>query len=213
VVTGIKISHFAALLAITTVLQLVVLQGINYLKSEYIDRGRISTVRSDYLVNTELSSLLQDLGNASRVRVELIQSAIHTPGRALPLYRFSTRFIKSVPGVEPGPYVVDLPLSEWNDFLPDLIDKQCITQRTTQTLPSAGKERFDAMNVGTFIACPMIDSRGFLVGALFVNWSKGQEPGKRAIGQVRDAAGHITDYLERRVADSLIDQATLESDR
>jgi hypothetical protein len=182
------------------------LQTMSYFRYEYFERDRISPLRSDYLINAQLSSLLQDLGNAARVRVELIQTAIHTPGRALPLYRFSTRFIKSSQGFEPGEYVTDLPLSEWNDFLPDLIDKQCITQRADQLAPASGKERFDVLKVGTFIACPMVDSRGFLVGALFVNWDKGQEPENRATGKIREAAAHITNYLERRSVDSLIDQ-------
>jgi hypothetical protein len=208
-----KIRDLLIIVAVTAVLQLLGLQIMSFVRNEYFEQDRISSLRSDFLVNSQLASLLDTLKNAARVRVELIQSAIHTPGRQLPLYRFSTRFIKSAPGVDPGPYVTDLPLSEWNDFLPDLIDKQCVTQRTDQLSPAAGKERFEVMQVGTFIACPMIDTRGFLVGALFVNWDKGQEPDNKAATKVREAAAHITNYLERRLVDSLIDQRSLEVDR
>jgi len=208
-----KIRYFVLIVATTLVLQLLIFEAISYFRYEYLDKDRISSLKSDYLINNKLDNLMSEIGNATRVRVEVIQTAIHTPGRALPLYRFTTKFIKVKPNKDPGPYATDLPLSEWNDFLPDLIDKQCVTQQASQLSPSSGKERFDALNIGSFIACPMIDSKGFLIGAVFVSWDKGLEPDNRAITKIRDATSHITDYLERRLVDTLLDQIVLESYR
>lgn len=201
-----QLKNTAFVVAVVLVLQLFFLETTAYIRQSYWSRDRISTLKSDYLINLRLDELLTDLPTASRARVELIEAAIHTPSRQLPLYRFSTKFAKAAPNKDPGVLITDLPLSGWNDFLPDLIDKQCVTRQTSQIQSSF-------LVPGTFIACPMVDTRGVLIGALFVSWDEGKQIDHNAIFEIRDSAAHITDYLERRYIDNLLDDIVLEQYR
>jgi GAF domain len=75
-----------------------------------------------------------------------------------------------------GTFTVNQPLSEWNDFLPTLLAGKCAFQRYGDDLSVTLRARLVALGAGSFLACPVIDIEGRVLGATVVTWDERDPP-------------------------------------
>ena len=73
--------------------------------------------------------------------------------------------------------VVNQPLSDWNEFLPALLAGRCqLTNVSANASTVAVRARLAALGAGSFMACPVVDIQGRMLGAVFVTWDLRDNP-------------------------------------
>ena len=120
------------------------------------------------MLKSKLVLLLADNPSFARVRVALIHSAIEPDGSVA--LHWSVAAALAAPGKEPGEFVQDKPLSQWNDYLGLLLNGHCSYVVTRDLLNEQVQARMSQMNISSFLACPIINAKHRLLGAVFVSW-------------------------------------------
>jgi hypothetical protein len=114
--------------------------------------------------------LASDLGIA-RIRVGLM----HAPATRenLPLLRWDVTHSLTKPGHVVGPLATDLHISDWSDYLTQLLANECNQTKVVVTNVEAAMARVREMHMRGFIACPITTAKGELIGAVFGSWDVG----------------------------------------
>jgi hypothetical protein len=124
---------------------------------------------TDKLIDESLAGLLGYAPLAARVRLGVVHNGV-TGVTGVALLRYDVTNAVAAPGKTVGALLLNQPLSDWNNFLPILLAGRCFLGFAAEQPNPALRARFEALGVGTFMACPVIDSRSRILGALFVTW-------------------------------------------
>lgn len=157
---------------------------------------------SDYLINQQLIKLIAEIPDAASARVSLIQtSAAYMGKEQIPLLRFDMTHA-AVPGSVLMPVMLsNVPLSQWNDYLANMIAGKCSSVVVDDMVEPSAKIRLKNQNLHTFVACPLQDRRGELLGGVFMSWENPPMPQsvQKAIILLQISAIKIVNYLEVRI--------------
>jgi hypothetical protein len=124
---------------------------------------------TDKLIDESLAGLLAYAPLAARVRLGVVHNGV-TGVTGVALLRYDITNAVAAPGKLVGPLLLNQPLSEWNNFLPVLLAGRChLGQVAAEPSPTL-RARFEGFGAGTFMACPVIDTRSRMLGAMFVTW-------------------------------------------
>jgi hypothetical protein len=128
--------------------------------------------KSNKVIDQLLGSLIDQGPNVARVRLDVIHNGV-TGVTGLGLLRYDTT--NSVPGAghDRGPLVQNRPLTEWGDFLPDMLAGRCRVYIADELQSDVIRNRMETLNVGTILGCPVADVQGRLLGAVFMLWDSG----------------------------------------
>lgn len=157
-------------------------------------------VSSNAAIQRVLSGIVEsdDPAPPARARVAIIHNGV-VGVTGIGMLRFDIHSSFSGPGRKEGEAQQNLPLSQWNDYMPTLLQKKCVFQRLSDITIAAAKARMESMGISSFIACPMIDTKSQILGALFVSWDAGDrmpEKPNDLMDRYMTAATRIADALE-----------------
>ncbi len=124
---------------------------------------------TDKLIDESLAGLLGYAPFAARVQLGVVHNGV-TGVTGVALLRYDVTNSVAAPGKTVGALLLNQPLSDWNNFLPVLLAGRCFLGFVAEQPNPALRARFEALGAGTFMACPVIDSRNRMLGASFVTW-------------------------------------------
>ena len=159
--------------------------------------------QSDKLINQLLQSLLDRARNAARVRLDVVHNGI-TGITGTALLRYDVTNAVAAPGRSIGSLTANQPLSDWNDFLADLLAGKCRLASVADTGSSlALRMRLEALGTGIFLVCPVIDVQARMLGAVLVSWDTNDEPPGGAVllslmDYAKNISGQIASALDLR---------------
>lgn len=151
---------------------------------------------SDKIINDTISLLL-DQTQGDRVTVEMVHNGTFTMA-AQHLMHFSVTHEVNKSNVVPGKPLQNEPLSEWSDFLPDLLNNKCTIKSIKDIKDPVVKLRMQDYNIGSFAACPIFDSRGVFLGGVFVSYNMLSIDSKPTLQYMQLAAARIGAALSLR---------------
>jgi hypothetical protein len=128
--------------------------------------------QSNKVIDQLLGSLIEQTPNVARVRLDVIHNGV-TGVTGLGLLRYDTTNSVAGAGHDRGPLVQNRPLTEWGDFLPDMLGGRCRVYNADDLRSDAIRSRMETLNVGTILGCPVADVQGRLLGAVFMLWDAG----------------------------------------
>jgi hypothetical protein len=126
-------------------------------------------VTANKLIDQLLMTLLTHSSGASRVQLNVIHNGV-TGLTGTSLLRYDVANTVTAPGRSAGEMLVNLPLTEWADFLPSLIAQQCSFHRVSELESASSRARFEALGAVALLVCPAADVEGKIVGAIFFSW-------------------------------------------
>lgn len=143
---------------------------------------------TDRLVDELLTALLTYAPLAARVRLGVVHNGI-TGVTGVALLRYDVTNAVAAPGHSIGTLLLNQPLSDWNNFLPVLLAGRCYLGQVADQPNPALRARFEGFGAGTFMACPVTDNRGRMLGATFTTWDARDLPptGDLLIGVMKHA--------------------------
>jgi hypothetical protein len=124
---------------------------------------------TDKLIDESLAGLLGYAPLAARVQLGVVHNGV-TGVTGVALLRYDVTNSVAAPGKTVGALLLNQPLSDWNNFLPVLLGGRCYLGFIAEQPNPALRARFEGLGAGTVMACPVIDSRNRMLGALFVTW-------------------------------------------
>jgi hypothetical protein len=134
------------------------------------------TANTDKLIDQLLAALLARAPTAARVRLDVVHNGV-TGVTGTALLRYDVTNAVAAAGHAVGPMVVNQPLSDWSEFLPTMMAGQCqVVAVQAGTGSSSLRARLEALGAGTFLACPIIDIQGRMLGGVFVTWDVRDSP-------------------------------------
>ena len=134
------------------------------------------TAQTDKLIEQLLRSLLDHARTAARVRLDVVHNGV-TGITGTTLLRYDVTNAVAAPGHSIGPLSINQPLSDWNDFLADLLAGKCRLVALLDSGSSLGlRMRLEALGTGTFLVCPVIDVQARMLGAVLVSWDVNDDP-------------------------------------
>ena len=122
---------------------------------------------SNKIIDRLLESLLEHAPNAARTRLDVVHNGL-TGVTGVGLLRYDATNSVAGAGHAAGSLVQNRPLTEWGDFLHDLLSGECRTEAAGELRSDAIRTRFETLNVGTIAVCPVADFQGRLLGAIFI---------------------------------------------
>jgi len=175
----------------------------------YIENYKAQTIRSDNqnliqkmldntqaqnsFIDSEIKKTLSLLPHAVRIRVAMI----HIPPTGILEYDVINAVANE--GYNIGEILHNHPMTEWKDFLNDLLLGKCITLKTEDATEQNLKSRMKELKISYMIACPIFDDNHRLLGGLFVNWSDEQprkEETDSEIKIINETAKKIGKYIQ-----------------
>ncbi len=154
---------------------------------------------SDRLIQQLLTAVLQHTPAAARVRLGVVHNGV-TGVTGTDLLRFDITHAVAAPGHSVGEMVQDQPLSEWGEFLPALLAGRCDTRASGEVHNLALRNRLEALGAGVYLACPVIDIQGRMLGGLFVTWDVSDHP---PAGEAMQALSAYTREVGTQIAAAL----------
>jgi hypothetical protein len=147
----------------------------------YLDRVKSESnikLRQEAMINTDrrtsalqhaLIDLALSIPSADQVRIGLIHNNISSDGNAI----LQFDIVNSVApiGKTANALSANLPLTNWIDFLRSLLAHQCVIVAVKDMSNSAEKSRLIDAKVVEFVTCPILNTKGQLLGAVFADWT------------------------------------------
>jgi len=129
-----------------------------------------NAAETDKRIDQLLTGLLARAPMAARVRLGVVHNGI-TGVTGVALLRVDVTNAVAAPGQSPGLMSVNLPLSDWNNFLPVMLIGKCCLGLASEQPGAAVRARLDAMGTSAFLGCPVLDRFGRMLGAVFILWN------------------------------------------
>jgi hypothetical protein len=162
-----------------------------------------NTASADRVIQSNLESLLGQLSpTPARVRIGLIHNGI-TGLTAIPMLKFDVTHAFASPGRVAGALIVAQPLSDWSDYLDEMVRGNCVVRRFSDIKNPASAARLAMLRIDLFVACPIKSLTGRVMGGLFVSWDRGdpipnEEVVKMMIPTIFGTANQIASVLDIR---------------
>ena len=128
--------------------------------------------KANKVIDQLLESALEHAPNAARARLDVVHNGV-TGLTGIGLLRYDTTNSVAGPGHSAGPLVQNRPLTEWSDFLPEMLEGECRIYGADALRSLAVRARLETLNVGTILVCPVTDVQGRLLGGVFLLWDSG----------------------------------------
>lgn len=157
------------------------------------------TAQTDKLIDELLTLLLARAPQAARVRLGVVHNGI-TGVTGVALLRFDITNAVAAPGHSVGAPLVNEPLSDWNDFLPVLLAGRCHLGSAKVEPNPALRSRLDALGASNFLACPVTDTNGRMLAALFLTWDLDSLP---PTGDALQSLADLAAGIGTQIADAL----------
>ena len=162
---------------------------------------------SNQMVDRLLEGLTAHSSSIARARLDVIHNGVKgVTGMGLLRYDVTN----AVPGAghTGGPLAINQPLSEWSEFLSDLLNGDCRLLNPAVLHSAAIRARLESMNTGTILVCPVSDFQGRLLGAIVIGWDVGTAlpddlDMKSLMHAAKDAGMRIAAVLDLRAAASV----------
>ncbi|HET6607723.1 MAG TPA: hypothetical protein VFG62_13680 [Rhodopila sp.] len=126
-------------------------------------------VAANKLINQILESIMLRAPGASRASLSVIHDGV-TGMTGVDLLRYDDTNSVAAAGRLAATVVTNQPLSDWSDFLPDLLAGDCTFRRTGELRGLSLRARLESYGVTSLLVCPAADVQGKTVGAIFVMW-------------------------------------------
>jgi hypothetical protein len=130
---------------------------------------------TDRLIDQLLSAVLQRAPQAARVRLAVVHNGV-TGITGIGLLRYDVTNAVAAPGHTPGLSLQNQPLSEWSTVLPRLLAGHCELNPVDGLANPVARARLAEMGTVAALACPVSDVHGAVLGALIVQWDRGEAP-------------------------------------
>ena len=127
---------------------------------------------SNKVIDRLLESLIDQTPTVARARLDIIHNGM-TGVTGMGLLRYDVTNSVAGPGHTSGPLVQNRSLSEWADFLPELLAGRCRLYALEELRNLQFRTRLESINVGTFLICPVADQQARLLGAILLFWDGG----------------------------------------
>lgn len=157
------------------------------LESASLQAALHQSARTDKLIDQLLTALLARAPAAARVRLGVVHNGV-TGVTGIALLRFDITNAVAAPGHSTGDLLVNQPVSDWNDFLPALLADQCHVGAASTQSNLGIRARLNALGANAFMACPVIDIQGRMLGAMLITWDANESA---PTGEVLQS---LTDY-------------------
>jgi hypothetical protein len=142
------------------------------------------------LIDQHLETILSRAG-ASRVRLSVIHNGV-TGLTGTGLLRYDVINSVAAPGRSAGAPVQNQPLSDWGEFLPDLLTGQCVMLRVSDLRSISLRARFESFGATNIMVCPAADVQGKAVGGVFTFWDgSDQVPQGQELHDLMSEARHV----------------------
>ena len=126
------------------------------------------------VVDQQLKNLLRTIPGIQGVRLGIVHGGGPVKRTTVDRFRFDVLGAESNPGFNVGGTANNLPLSQWDDYLPILVANRCPVIRVKDMAEDSPRVRILAYGVTVFMGCPLKAPDGSLQGAIFALW--GTEP-------------------------------------
>ncbi len=120
------------------------------------------------LIDQHLETILLRAG-ASRVRLSVIHNGV-TGLTGTGLLRYDVTNSVAALGRSTGNAVQNQPLSDWSEFLPDLLTGQCVQSRVSELHSISLRAWSESFGAASVMICPAADVQGKAVGGIFTFW-------------------------------------------
>jgi hypothetical protein len=161
------------------------------------------TAEANRIIDQMLTTALPTLSGASRIRLAVIHNGI-VGVTGLSMLRSDITNAIARPGRATGDLSVNLPMGSLATFSTTMLDGSCWLSNTNNLSYNPGREHLERVGVKTFLACPVKDPNGLLLGEIAVHWDSGDTVPTGADME------HLTDAL-KIVADKVGAVITLRS--
>jgi hypothetical protein len=146
-------------------------------------------VAANKLINQILESIMLRAPGAPRASLSVIHNGV-TGMTGVGLLRYDDANSVAAAGRLAATVVSNQPLSDWSDFLPDLLAGDC-TFRRTANCEACRCARLESYGVTSLLVCPAADVQGRTVGAIFFIWdAHDQSPDASQIQALLEAGQH-----------------------
>jgi len=145
------------------------------LEAAVLQGEMLRTPATAKLIDQLLTSLMDRAPTVARVRLGVIHNGI-TGVTGVALLRFDITNGVASPGHSVGPMITNQPLSHWNDFLPTLLAGRCHVGATAGVTNTVRRSRLESLGAGSYMACPVIDIQGRMLGAVLATWDVRESP-------------------------------------
>jgi hypothetical protein len=152
---------------------------------------------SQQAVDTQLKLLLKTIPDVQSVRLGLIHGGGPVRRSTVDRLRFDVLGAEANPGYNAGAKGQNLPLSQWDDYLPILIADRCPLIRVADMQEDAPRARILAYGAKAFMGCPIRAPNGNLEGAIFALW------GGIPSGEIQSVAEEKLRIAARRIQQEL----------
>ncbi len=150
-------------------------QQLRELESAILQSELRQTAETDKLINQLLTALLGRAPTAARVQLGVVHNGV-TGVTGMTLLRFDITNAVAGPGHSVGTMVMNQSLSDWNELLPALLAGKCQMGTASDATNLPLRARFEALGAGAFMACPVIDIQGRMLGGVFLTWDVRDRP-------------------------------------
>lgn len=143
---------------------------------------------SNKVIDGLLTSLTEADPRVARAQLDIIHNGV-SGVTGIGLLRYDVTNSIAAPGHVAGPLVQNRPLSEWSDFLPDLLAGTCRMFAAADLRNEAVRTRMAAVNGGMLLICPAADMQKRTLGAILLFWDAGVlAPQGEALERLKDLA-------------------------
>jgi len=124
------------------------------------------------VIQQRLHDLLDHTPTAARVRVAVFHNGVYSLS-GFGMLRFDIVHAAARPGRTVGQFDANVPISQMNDYLPNLIQGECTLLNISELRDVAAAERLRRLNISTSLACPIRNASKQLIAGLFASWDIG----------------------------------------
>ena len=129
-----------------------------------------TVAEADQFIAATLTALLDgESGNAVRARLAIIHNGVNALNQT-GMLKYDIVAGVAERGRAVGDLTANLPLSQWADFLPDLLAGRCKMLASSALSEATTRQRLDAMGIVEFLVCPVRDTSGGLLGVVSLSW-------------------------------------------
>lgn len=159
---------------------------------------------SNKIITARLHELLQAIPNATLVRVSVIHNGTSMVTKQ-PLLFADNLFAVSSPGFPIGDMQTNVPLNRWEDYLDDLRAGKCSFRELGKVAAITEGVRWRQLGVRASVICPLTNTQGQLMGAIFLSWHDTVQPPSDKevpvdVEKVQQAAKDVSIAFEMRLS-------------
>ncbi len=119
-------------------------------------------------INTAIGDAMAHDQSLARIRVAFMQKVATASN--LPNLKWDITNAITRTGHVVGQLRTDLPVSDWSDYFAPMLAHQCANVNIKAMTSEATLGRIKEMHMRGFIVCPIVTTRGELIGAVFGSW-------------------------------------------